>query len=61
MFAEVFSYDRELYDNGVSDGIDIGIKQEKIQTAKNFLNMGLSIAQVMEGTGLSKQEIEQLA
>ena len=58
MFAEVFSYDQELIDHGYAKGIEQGIEREKVQTAKKFLNMGLSIDQVMEGAGLSKQEIE---
>ena len=33
---------------------------EKIEMAKNFLKMGLSIEQVSQGTGLSIKEIEAL-
>jgi len=47
MFAEVFSYDREIFDKG-------------IQTAKNFLQMGLSSEKVSKGTGLSIGEVKKL-
>jgi len=47
-------------DIGRTEGINLGIERGIIQTAKNLLSMGLSIDQIMKGTGLSKQEVEQL-
>lgn len=35
-------------------------KAEKIETARNFLKMGLSVEQVSQGTGLSVEEIKKL-
>ena len=34
--------------------------QAKLETAKKFLTMGLSVEQVATGTGLSPEEIEKL-
>jgi predicted transposase/invertase (TIGR01784 family) len=48
---------QEAYEDGVEQGITQGIQQgsqqAKIETAKNFLALGLSIEQVAQGTGLS--------
>ena len=35
-------------------------KAEKIETARNFLKMGLSVEQVAQGTGLSIEEVNKL-
>jgi predicted transposase/invertase (TIGR01784 family) len=45
---------------GLSQGITQGAREAKLETAKNFLAMGLSIEQVADGTGLSPEEIEKL-
>ena len=45
---------------GREEGIAIGLSQAKIETAKKFLAMGLSVEQVADGTGLSVEEIEKL-
>ena len=45
---------------GISQGIKQGAYQEKLETAKNFLSMGLSIEQIARGTGLSLETIQQL-
>ena len=45
---------------GRSEGISLGIAQAKLETAKKFLSMGLSVEQVANGTGLSVEEIEKL-
>ena len=59
---------KEAFDDGVSigrnEGISIGLSQgareAKLETAKKFLAMGLSVEQVADGTGLSVEEIEKL-
>jgi predicted transposase/invertase (TIGR01784 family) len=59
---------REAFDDGISigrnEGISIGLsqgeKKAKLETAKKFLAMGLSVEQVATGTGLSPEEIEKL-
>ena len=45
---------------GEERGISIGLSQAKLETAKKFLAMGLSVEQVATGTGLSPEEIEKL-
>ena len=58
----------EAYEDGLSKGISQGIKQgisqgayeKAIETAKNFLSMGLSIEQIAKGTGLSLEVIQTL-
>ena len=45
---------------GISQGIKQGAYQEKLETAKNFLSMGLSIEQISRGTGLSLETLQQL-
>lgn len=37
-----------------------GREEAKIEMAKNFLKMGLSIEQISEGTGLTVEEIRKL-
>ena len=59
---------KEAFDDGISigrnEGISIGLSQgareAKLETAKKFLAMGLSVEQVADGTGLSPEEIEKL-
>lgn len=52
---------KEGYTSGINDGISQGSQQAKIETAKNFLDMGISIEQIAQGTGLSIEEIKSLA
>ena len=45
---------------GISQGISQGEHQAKIDTAKKFLQMGISVEQVSAGTGLSVEIINEL-
>ena len=45
---------------GLKKGKEEGEYNAKIETAKNFLKMGLSIEQVANGTGLSIDEVKTL-
>ena len=45
---------------GRSEGIAQGSYQTKIETAKNLLGLGLSIENIAQATGLSRQEVEVL-
>lgn len=55
---------KEGYSAGVSDGFSQGIQQgehqKAIETAINFLQMGISVEQVVQGTGLSFEVINEL-
>ena len=48
-------------EEGRNEGISLGITQAKLETAKKFLSMGLSVEQVADGTGLSIEVIQDLA
>ena len=52
-----FDAEQRGYKEGVSDGIS----QTKIETAKKFLTMGISIEQVAQGTGLSIEEVNLIS
>ena len=45
---------------GLREGIAEGSHAKAIETANNFLRMGLSKEQVAQGTGLSLEEINKL-
>ena len=45
---------------GRSEGIAQGSYQTKLETAKNLLGLGLSIENIAQATGLSKQEVEAI-
>ena len=45
---------------GKQEGISEGSYQAKLETAKNLLGLGLSIANIVQATGLSEAEIEGL-
>lgn len=49
-----------IEDIGFEKGMQQGMQQWKIQTAKNFLEMGLSTEQVAQGTGLAVGAVEAL-
>ena len=59
---------KEAFDDGIAigekvgeeRGISMGVQQAKLETAKKFLAMGLSVEQIANGTGLSIEEIEKL-
>ena len=57
-FNDGFSAGEE---RGRNEGISLGITQAKLETAKKFLSMGLSVEQVADGTGLSIEVIQDLA
>ena len=50
----------EAFEKGVNKGLQQGSQQAKIETAKKFLTMGLSLEQISQGTGLSIDEINNL-
>ena len=52
---------REAIEEGRIEGRQEGAEQAKIETARNFLKMGLTLEQVAQGTGLPLEEVEKLA
>lgn len=49
--ARYDGYD-EGYEKGISIGLEQGAYQTKLETARKLITMGLSIEQVVQGTGL---------
>ena len=47
-------------DEGKSEGISLGIIQDKIEIAKKMLAKEMDIALIIELSGLTKEEIEKL-
>ena len=47
-------------EQGIIEGIEQGIEQGSLEIARNLKKMGLSITQIIEGTGLSPEVIEKL-
>ena len=52
---------REAFEDGLAEGIEQGAEKTKIETAKKLISMGLSLAQVAEGTGLTLEKVQELA
>ena len=50
----------EAYEDGLFVGLERGAYQNKLETARSFLSMGLSPEQVAQGTGLSLEVIQKL-
>jgi len=47
-----------MYDE--EEAIRVKIEEKEIEIAENFLEMGLSIKQVAQGTGLSEEEVKEI-
>lgn len=45
---------------GIKRGVERGSKEKVVEIAKNLIKIGLSEDQIVESTGLSKEEIEKL-
>ena len=53
--------EREIaFAEGIEQGIEQGSYQKALETAAAFKRLGLDIAKIAEGTGLSLKEIETL-
>ena len=48
------------YQKGIDDGIEQGSLNEKKIIAKNLLNLNMSIEEISNVTGLTKEEIEKI-
>ena len=64
-----FYYDQELdemiekksiREDALEEGMEIGLKKEKKNIAKNLLNLGMPIDTIIKATGLSKKEISKM-
>ena len=52
--------EKALYNTGIREGKELGIKENKREIAKKMLSKGIKIKEVIELTGLTKEEIEKL-
>lgn len=57
-YDEGFEEGRE---EGISIGLEQGAYQNKLETARTFLSMGLTLEQVSQGTSLPLETVKQLA
>ena len=57
---EINSARLDGYDDGYDNGYDAGAKAKEIEIAKNLLKKGVSLKIVIESTGLSEEEIENI-
>ena len=56
-----YEYDKASWKHvGYQEGIERGSYQTKLETAKNLLDIGLSIENIAKATGLSREEVERL-
>ena len=51
----------EGFEAGMQQGIQQGMQQTKFETAKNMLEMKLTLKQIFQATGLPLETIENLA
>ncbi len=67
--AEIAKYsreEREIYENSlkyyrdIKNVVDTAYEDGKMEVAKNLKRMGFSVEQIIEATGLSREEIEKL-
>ena len=52
---------KQGWDEGKIEGQKEGAEQTKIETAKRFISMGLTLEQIVEGTGLPLEKVQELA
>ena len=58
--TQLYNATQEGINIGISQGINQGMKQEKIEIAKSMLKKNMVIEDIIDITGLSKEEIKKL-
>ena len=59
MLLTEYDYDTDIAVQR-QEAYEDGAQQKAIETAKNFISMGLSVEQVAQGTGLSIETVKSL-
>ena len=54
-------HDSDIRRVALAEGREQGAEQNKIETAKKFISMGLPLEQIAKGTGLSLEKVQELA
>ena len=54
---KVFNTEKKIAYN---DGVQSGIEQEKIETVKNFYELGIPLETIAKGTNLSLEEVKKI-
>ncbi len=57
---KVIRDEKVLYNTGIREEKELGIKEYKRETAKKMLSKGIKVKEIIEFTGLTKEEIEKL-
>ena len=52
---------KQGWEEGKIEGQKEGAEQTKTETAKRFISMGLTLEQIVEGTGLPLEKVQELA
>ena len=58
--TELYNAEQKGLNKGLKEGKEKGIRENKIETAKNMLKESISIDIISKVTGLTKEEIEKL-
>ena len=53
-------FEMDAREEGRNEGFSDGSRQKALETAKNLMALGLSIENIAQATGLSKQEVENI-
>ena len=56
VYQEILQEGRQ---DGRQDGLQEGLQRGKLEIARRLLQLGMSLAQVVQVTGLSEQELQQ--
>ena len=59
-YSYMSAFKEEGLEQGLQEGITLGMKKANINTAINLLKLGVDVDTIVKGTGLSIQDVEAL-
>ena len=59
-YSYMSTFKEEGLEQGLQEGITLGMKKANINTAINLLKLGVDVDTIVKGTGLSIQDVEAL-